>query len=522
MISYQELDTLLMACYETLDNHLRVEHPQGMIQQLSEEILQKTATRPLPDYALLQASTEARKVFQAMIAQHHVMITTQEARLSALTKQIGLELYLLKKTPQRNTGCIHALHQRFCDLKLVLFGDSSALREQTGISFSEFNHDLKFKYSHDNIDIFTRAFAWLLSRCKYNLYEKKHHPSRTLFSRLTKVSLELHSKQCVAELKQESGPAHMIHFYEHVVSTNQGYLTGVPRAAEYLDTYDSDDEAELSSSFNKTSHGLGSGVYGLASLDNAQIERELNHQSHFKIIEIEYPLRLVDHARTKESDQYTEISKGMQRLCDELKKQRHQFKHQKSVFMPNASRADVVEAFFSMPEQQTRLHQWAKILCGFKNITVEQELMQELIFEALQEFFTDANSKQCDIVPMPINYLIKKLGFTGVVSMFNDRFNRGLIAIEQQDASDLCFVPVKTFTPDPTSPRIRKRNSPWSGALTPTLRSTSSDRSSSDDGGSGSNTRINFFASTPPPPEVLAVPIQKPSPQRSSQEYTST
>ncbi|MDF1826739.1 MAG: hypothetical protein P1U39_00445 [Legionellaceae bacterium] len=518
MISRQELHTLLMACYETLDNHLRVDHPEGMIQQLSEEILQKTATRPLPDYALLQASTEARKVFQAMIAQHHVMITTQEARLSALTKQIGLELYLLKKTPQRNTDCIHALHQRFLDLELVACGDRFSLKLQIGMLYATFKEGLQPNDSPDKIDMFTRAFAWLLSRCKYNLYEKKHHPSRTLFSRLTKVSLELHSKQCVAELKQESGPAHMIHFYEHVISTNQGYLTGVPRAAEYLDTYDSDDEAELSSSFNKTSHGLGSGVYGLASLDNVQIARQLNDQSHFKIIEIEYPLRLVDHALANESEQYTEISKSMQRLCDKLKHQRHQFKHQKSVFMPNASRADVVEAFFSMPEQQTRLQQWAKILCGFKNITVAQKHMQELISEALQEFFMDASNKECDIVPMPINYLIKKLGFTGVVSLLNDRFNRGLIAIEQQDASDLYLVPVKDLTPDPTSPRIRQRKSPWGGALTPTPRSASSDRSSSEDGNS---TNIRFFARTPPPPEVLEVPIQKPSPQRNGQEQPS-
>jgi|GEM_PF-2081488 len=533
MITHSELQTLLFECYETLAAHLRVANPQHMVEQLSEEILLKTATRPLPSYALLHASPEARQIFATMIQKNDAVLTAEETRLFVLTHKVERELFLLEINRIKDTRHINALLQNLLSFDLLIYGDRRALTHLTGISLQTFQQGLNPYCSSDELSNFTRAFTWLLSQCATRLREKGSSSNHHLYNSLMKVSLALHSKQCVSEINQEIGPVHMIHFYESTASAKKGYLPVAPRAAEYLNT---------NGSFNKTSHGLGSGVYGLGALSQAQINEQITEGSNFKIFEIEYPLRLIDNTSIHESEQLTEISKSMQCTCDEITILRNQFKHEKFIYMPNASRMDVVDAFFDTPENKNRLEQWANTLCGFQNINMLQPAIQDILLETIQEFFTHASNKRCDIVPMPINYLLKKLGFTGVVSTMNDRFNRGLVAIELKNSSGLTFIPVKPLTYDASSPRQEIRKSPWSGALTPTALSSRSDdrftpneRSSSSYGsptlnelrlfasdtrstpGLGSP-RSSFVASTPPPPEISDIPIQKPSPQRKYQE----
>lgn len=531
MITHNELQTLLLVCHEALDAHLRVVNPQHMVEQLSEEILLKTATRPLPSYALLHASPEARQIFTTMIQKSDAVLTAEETRLCVLTLKVERELLLLQINGIKDTRYINNLLQNLLSFDLLVYSDRRTLAHLTGISLQTFQQGLNPLCPADELSNFTRAFTWLLSQCATRLREKGSSSNHHLYNSLTKVSLELHSKQCVSEINKESGPAHMINFYESTVSAERGYQPVAPRAAEYLDPYDSDAEADRTISFDKTNHGLGSGVYGLAALDDEQIQRKLKNKSNFKIVEIEHPLRLVDNTSVQESDRYTEVSKRLQRICDEIKNLRFATK---SIY---ASRRDVLHMFFTDARNQQNLASLAEIFCNIKNIETSVNMMHTLLLEAIEEFSIHADSKMHEIVPMPINYLLIKLGFTGVVSTMNDRFNRGLIAIELSDSTDFSFVPIKKFTSNPNSPHPKLRKSPWGGRLTPALRSLSDDSSTSNERLSTSygspaltkprvlshdgmfipapsSPRASFFSDTPPPFSDASSDFTKPSPTR--------
>lgn len=171
-------------------------------------------------------------------------------------------------------------------------------------------------------------------------------------------------------------------------------------------------------------------------------------QSNFKIFEIQRPLRLIDHASTQESDEYTEISKRMQTICNAIKDERYISKSNSNT---NSSRSDVVNAFFDVRENTANVYTLAKRFCTFKNIETPVHRVYFLLLEAIKEFSIHADRKINYIVPIPINYLLKKLDFTGVSSSTNDRFNRGLVAIELEDTTDLAFIPVKPLTYDQRS-----------------------------------------------------------------------
>jgi hypothetical protein len=471
--SNQTLQTLLMAHYQTLADHMKLKNPQPFIDDLSENILEATAERPLPDYHILKASLAVTNLLQSIMQNSKAILL---ATLVYVKTGLQTEIDDFITTGRSNPNQLNNLRDILLSMSLVLYQDRFTLREKIGINWSSFTQNLTLTDDTHHIVMFREALTELLAcaYARFNTPEKKHlnRSSNAHYNHLTRISLQLHSKRCVDEMSQTDGPVHMIHFYENAASAHELHNPCSSRAAEYLDTFDSDAEAEIDRafSFNKTSHGLGSGVYGLGALTDEQIDEQLSRESNFKIFEIQFPLRLIDLHGSDESDLFTEMSKNLQRTCDCITLLRHQSKREKAQYMRNASREDIVDIFFSTPENIKNLQEQARLLCQFQNIMTSLEEMQNILLDAVQEFFSHADSKKSSIVPMPINYVLKKLGFTGVVSARNDRFNRGLVAIELDvDVSQtLSFIPVKPLTPQGKSSRARSMTSPWGGQLTPT------------------------------------------------------
>jgi hypothetical protein len=473
--SNQTLQTLLMVHYQALDDHMKVENPQHFIDELSDHILETTAERPLPDCHTLSASPKVNILLQSLIqARKEIFLAT----LAHVTTDLQAEQDYFTTTGRSNPNTLNNLRDILLSQPLILYQDRYSLREKIGITWQAFTKNLTATSETHLVALFRDALAELISYAyiRINSHEELHtkRPTKTHFIQLAKASLQLHSKRCVEEMAQTHGPVHMIHFYESAASNHEPHRPCSSRAAEYLDTFDSDEEAEIDRafSFDKTSHGLGSGVYGLGALTDEQIDEQLSRESNFKIFEIQFPLRLIDLHGRDESDLFTEVSKNLQRTCDCITLLRHQSKREKAQYMPNASREDVVDIFFSLPEHLENLHEQARILCQFQNIMTSLDEMKDILLNAVQEFFSHADAKKSFIVPMPINYVLKKLGFTGVVSARNDRFNRGLVAIELDvdvDVSQtLSFMPVKPLTPQANPSRARSMTSPWGGQLTPT------------------------------------------------------
>ena len=113
-------------------------------------------------------------------------------------------------------------------------------------------------------------------------FSKEPDQEETLFRKtfntqkntLAKLSLKLHVEQFQKEINEGSGPVHIIHFYEERKSDEKSHI-GSPRRGEYLQSYDSDDEEDDRLSFDKTSHGIGLGVYGVvACLGDKEIKEQ--------------------------------------------------------------------------------------------------------------------------------------------------------------------------------------------------------------------------------------------------------
>jgi len=451
MITASELQTLLMACYESLENHLMADTHQRFIEQLSTAILQATTDRPLPSYDALKTSPEASEVFKTMIQESGKLLHSKKNELAQVKQSFDSERS--KDTPVPED--INALITQLIGVKLHEFEDIFAMEDETKIRWDTFKKGFNQNNARAPYESIEHAFLWLYQRCEQNIDKKifviiNNSPK---LRQLARISLAIHSEQCVKELNQSTGPVHIIHIHSSY---------SPPRSAEYLHTYDSDDEPELADSFDKTNHGLGSGVYGLAALSSEELDaRTFERNSKFKIVKIDKPLRLIDNATTHESDNLTVVSKTLQRTCNHIRKIQT---------AEDKSRTAKTSAFFSEKENRMNVHDLAGTLCKFQNISLAQDKMYELLLETIQEFFTQAKRTQDNnIVAMPINYLIKKLGFTGIVSTINDAFNRGLIAIElETDIEGLVCIPVKPTGSVCQSPRQSIQSRPWGSQLTPT------------------------------------------------------
>lgn len=457
MITANELQILLMTCYESLGNPALVENPQLFMQKLSEGILQATIDRPLPSYDALNTSTEACDVFKVIIQESIAFFHTKKSELALVKNHFDSE----RAKEVLDSIMFRALINQCINLQLHGIEDTFFLTNETNISWNTFKEGLSqdtLRTQRENIE---NIFLKLLQRYDQRIDTKTFEIIKTspIRQRLTSISLALHSKHCVKELNQSTGPVHIIHIHSHY---------SPPRSAEYLSAYDSDDEPELVDSFDKTSHGLGSGIYGLAALSPEELQARIARNSKFKIIKISLPLRLIDNETAHESDQLTIISKTLQRTCDQIRNLQ---------IAEDKSRMAKINAFFSQTKNCANLDDLAKTLCTFQNINCDQNKISTLLLETIQEFFAHAKRTEYNnIVPMPINFMIKKLGFTGIVSTINDSFNRGLIAIElETNIEHLVCMPVKPASLDCQSPRQSTQSRPWGGQLTPSSLSSSNE-----------------------------------------------
>lgn len=480
MITLRELNLLLMAHYTALGESVSLQNPQGFIEHLSKGILQATEERTLPDFETLRTSPEARTIFKTIIQESHDVRST---KLTHLIQAVHAEILNLKTQKNKDTSQINTLLNHVLDSKFMVYGDRFHIKNQTGITWQIFTAGLTKDHSPEQLETFEKAFICWASLCEKRVANQKDtfNPDSEIYKQLTKISLQLLSEQCVDDINQETGPVRIIHFYENKLFTHQRHTPCSPRASEYLDTYDSDEELDAAFSFDKTSHGLGSGIYGLGVLSQEAIDEQIEvRKSHFKIFTIQFPLRLIDNDARHESDQLTEISKNLQRTCDQITNMQIQGKQNATGNQPHITRDAVVDVFYTEQTNNDNLDNLVNTLCNFQNITCSPDQMRAILLESIHEFFCDADLKKGRIVPMPINYLLKKLGFTGIVSSINDKFNRGLVAIEpEENTADLTLIPVKStrYGEDLTS--LRCQTSPWSGALTPTaFRLSGADTSS--------------------------------------------
>ncbi|GEM_PF-5952050 len=271
------------------------------------------------------------------------------------------------------------------------------------------------------------------------------HSEKNYKKVITQLSLNLHSKQYDSD-RRKNGPIHIIHFYPQHEE---------PRGAEYAPAYDSDndnDEDDRISYNRMTNHGLGSGIFGRGRLSFSEVEDQLDRQSRFKIIKIEKPFKL---ANTAESHVLTELGKYLQNIMDKVKKlqsikrntkvaldKNQRIRALKRVLrssMDNASKGKFIEE-----ELKIFAIRFSK-LTALNKLGLSPHIIYLHLKASLKEFAINSKRKQKsdvrDKVEMPINYFILNLGFDGVVSNYNDTFNRGLIAMNH----DLPRLLIKNF-----------------------------------------------------------------------------
>ena len=207
-------------------------------------------------------------------------------------------------------------------------------------------------------------------------------------------------------------------------------------------------------SFDKTNHGLGSGVYGLAEMSAEEIADAVSKKRCYKIFEIRNPLRLNDSGALQESDALTVLSKDLQRASDAIKSSyctrlRSLHLNLTGIRIKKESaelRRQAVINFFRAPSNEDMLHKQADMLLAFREIkrkALNHEDMYHILLTSIIEFFVGANRFEGSLTVMPINYVIKKLEFTGISSRCNDRYSRGLIAFDTLTDSPLRQVGIK-------------------------------------------------------------------------------
>lgn len=488
--------------------------------ELSVQILAEMQTRPIPSIELMNQSMEMKPLFIEIIREYIQFLKTkqeQKEQRDQLIVQLQESISCNEHDPEYYTklNAVRAKLKTMIDSRIFTRIEILNMTQKTNsINSLRFNKYLSNDICPDNVAQYQGKMGFL--NVAYTVLEssvaqdKQWRMSEDKNKNLAKASLRLYSARYIEEAQKDCGAVHIIHFYE---GKNKTFSTEdrtqplcSPRSSEFLDCYDSDDnDRSRSITFDKTSHGLGSGVYGLGSLTEDQICEAIDErQDDFKIFKIENPLRLVSDTggetdtpstfselsldisessidvqeappsspglysfqplesyrkrsassfsdlstteiyscdRLSESDQLTQLSKYLQRVGDSVKNQRLSA-------TKGSTRAADMGDFFSNPIHYQRLFTYAQILCDFdalKKRSLSVTDAYDLLLCSMKEWFSDAHPQTAQLVPMPINYVIKKLGYTGIISSRNDTFNRGLIDMEpvSDDGEMILKVTVK-------------------------------------------------------------------------------
>lgn len=449
-----------------------------MPDELASIVLEETQKRPLPDVALVEGSADMKHYFKDIFKSVGEMTAKQRLRYDK-DQEILEEIAQLA---EYNAETVSQFNKKALEMGFLVYSDGRKLKQYLAAG------------SYDD------AMQLLKQKCSIRL-----DPEEVLFrnaliqkgNELAKLSLSLHVEQFKKEMLESSGPVHIIHFYEGTKNDEISYL-GSPRESEYLFSYDSSDEDDDSLSFDQTSHGIGSGVYGIGSLTDPMIENQIDkRRDNFEIVEITRPLRLYDKPvydtladDPGESEQLTSLSKSLQRYADEIKGlQASRRKIQK------LTREDA----FTQVTSSGRFPDWLKEVAGeLSNFTdikgkYSEEQIETIVLNSLKKFLGESKKSSASIVAMPINYVLKELGYNGVASMARDNFSKGHIAIDEELSSHgkiLQKIPVKSYgfkaRQDPMTHPLPKVKAGDMGAFKRSLESlVKSDRTSSSLDSSG-------------------------------------
>jgi hypothetical protein len=417
MITKEEIMQLLMKSRDELKSTLNNE----VLNKLADEIMVHNNIRPLPSIDYIKKSPEFESFLQTVFQN----LQMKQEKFESLSN-----LPAIKTQEQLSKEQLSNLQTKI---------NTFIFRSASNRLFREDNHQ--------GLQDLIKTTLEGMSLLNTSLLSAKD------LSDLTKISLELYSKRYEDEMKDDDSSVHIIHFYESPES-NQGSDSYIaqPRAAEYLQPYDSDNEQDDKLSFDKTSHGLGSGIYGVGKLTTEQINEQLDRKSQYQIVEISKPLRLNDDnpdMDNSESNLWTALSKDLQHICDEVKNKQQQSRKPTGKISRDDALTEVIK------EREKLLKQRATELSQFKSIKLSSEATFQYIIDSLKEFLQDSKKSNAasEVVAMPINYLISKLGFTGVVSKTNDLFNRGLIATQLEGSyHNWRKIPVKNLVDPISSP----------------------------------------------------------------------
>lgn len=172
-----------------------------------------------------------------------------------------------------------------------------------------------------------------------------------------------------------------------------------------------------------------------------KIQDQLERRSHFEIIEIVNPLRLHDTPSINRSEEYTELSKGLQRMADKIKALQFHNAHTASKITRNEA---IQQQLLIEKEAFDELTMKLLDILSANKTQEHFDFMSDLLKNAIIQFFEAAKkSDNLGFVDMPINYVLKQLGYTGVISSNNDSFNRGLLAMEYISPKKIIISPVK-------------------------------------------------------------------------------
>ena len=267
-----------------------------------------------------------------------------------------------------------------------------------------------------------------------------YEPPETYLKQIAHIVLQIYSTE-YTDAFAKTGPIHITHFFP---------ITEGRRTAEHIIGYWENSalairsEPNMPGYFSYTSHGIGTGVYGLGEIaDPGRILNDDEKESGYCRVRIERPLKLYDPLpgtnleHTSDLDRYSQISLTLQEICNEI--------YLSVVKNPNINR---IEGFHHVMEQESTKEKITYCLKQLKHLRMIQDdnypdlQLMTALEASIAEFNENAvlvpRTEGCsspiysisgrELLPMPINYLTKQLGYDGVVGELQmNHFSKGLI-----------------------------------------------------------------------------------------------
>jgi hypothetical protein len=163
---------------------------------------------------------------------------------------------------------------------------------------------------------------------------------------------------------------------------------------------------------NITSHGMGSGIYGLSQFylsNNPPNTDERSEQYSFSM-DLQYVIMTQE-----ECDRYVSASTTIMELFDNMKQ---------NMLPPDVEIMNISKTF-------------VKLMHDPKDIKHEWDFDVNDVYNSLTKFWIDYKTRQ-DIIEMPINYILKNEGFDGVMT-------KPGVTCHAWNKGDVKFIPYPTY-----------------------------------------------------------------------------